>query len=68
MKGSVWKVAQSTFFTWAKKSQGKWDGSFNSELNNRMSPILADEILTIGEDFALREFTNARAQPSGEVC
>ena len=46
------------FFHMSKKNhRRKWGGGFNSESNNRMSPIPADEMLTIGEDFALREFT-----------
>ena len=46
------------FFHMSKIITGrKWDGGFNSELTNRMVPIPADEMLTVGEDFALREFT-----------
>jgi len=63
MESSVWKVAQSTSFHMGKKNHRGRGGGFNAELNNRMSPSAAGEILTIGEDFALRELTCEASAP-----
>ena len=46
------------FFHMSKKNhRRKGSSDFNHELNNRMSPILEDEMQIIGQDLGLRKFT-----------